>query len=33
MLDRIRSKLPEIPEEEVKKDISQAVDAIRNSRF
>lgn len=29
VLDRIRSKLPEIPEEEIKNDVSQAVDAAR----
>ncbi len=29
VLDRIRSKLPEFPEEEVAKDVSQAIDALR----
>jgi len=29
ILDRIRSKLPEIPEEEIEKDVSQAIDALR----
>jgi prevent-host-death family protein len=29
VLDRLRSKLPEIPEEEVQNDVSQAVDAVR----
>ena len=29
ILDRIRSKLPEIPEEEVEKDLNQAIDALR----
>jgi hypothetical protein len=28
-LDRIRSKLPEIPEEEVEEDVSQAIEAVR----
>jgi prevent-host-death family protein len=31
VLDRIRSKLPEISEKEVEKDVSQAIDAIRKS--
>ena len=31
ILDRIRSKLPEIPGEEVEKDVSQAIDALRES--
>lgn len=31
VLDRIRSKLPEIPEEEVEIDISQAIDVVRKS--
>lgn len=31
VLDRIRSNLPEIPEEEIKNDVSQAVDAARKS--
>lgn len=31
VLDRIRSKLPEIPGEEVEKDVSQAIDALRES--
>jgi prevent-host-death family protein len=31
VLDRIRSKLPEIPPEEVEEDVSQAVDALRES--
>jgi hypothetical protein len=30
-LDRIRSKLPEMSEEEVEKDVSQAIDAVRKS--
>ncbi len=29
VLDRLRSKLPEIPEEEVQNDVSQAVGALR----
>jgi prevent-host-death family protein len=29
VLDRIRSKLPEISEKEVEKDVSQAIDAVR----
>ncbi len=29
MLDRMRSKLPDIPEEEVEKDVKQAIDAVR----
>jgi prevent-host-death family protein len=29
VLDRIRSKLPEIPEEEIQKDVGQAIDAVR----
>ena len=29
VLDRIRNKLPEIPEEEVQTDVSQAIDAVR----
>ncbi len=29
VLDRIRSRLPEFPEEEVEKDVSQAIDALR----
>jgi prevent-host-death family protein len=29
VLDRLRSKLPEVPEEEVQNDVSQAVDAVR----
>lgn len=29
VLDRIRSKLPKIPEKEVEKDISQAIDTLR----
>jgi len=29
VLDRIRSKLPETPEEEVESDVSQAIEAIR----
>ncbi len=31
VLDRIRGKLPEIPEEEVETDISQAIDVVRKS--
>ena len=31
VLDRIRSRLPEIPGEEVEKDVSQAIDALRES--
>ncbi len=31
VLDRIRSNLPEIPEEDVEKDINQAIAAVRNS--
>ncbi len=31
ILDRIRNKLPEIPGEEVEKDVSQAIDALRES--
>jgi prevent-host-death family protein len=31
VLDRIRSKLPDISEKEVEKDVSQAIDAIRKS--
>jgi len=31
VLDRIRSKLPEISEKEVQKDVSQAIDAVRKS--
>ena len=31
VLDRIRSKLPAIPGEEVEKDVSQAIDALRES--
>lgn len=31
VLDRIRSKLPEIPGEEAEKDVSQAIDALRES--
>lgn len=30
-LDHIRSKLPEIPEEEIEKDVRQAIDAVRKS--
>jgi len=29
VLDRVRSKLPEIPEEEIEQDINQAIDALR----
>jgi prevent-host-death family protein len=29
VLDRIRNRLPKIPEEEVEKDISQAIDALK----
>lgn len=29
VLERLRSKLPEIPEEEVESDVSQAIDAVR----
>jgi prevent-host-death family protein len=29
VLDRIRSKLPDIPEEEVEKDVQWAIDALR----
>ncbi len=31
VLDRIRSKLPEISEKEVEKDVSQVIDAVRKS--
>lgn len=31
ILDRLRSKLPEIPEEEVENDVSRAIDAARKS--
>jgi prevent-host-death family protein len=31
MLDRIRSKLPEISEKEVEKDVSQVIDVVRKS--
>ena len=31
VLDRIRSKLPEIPGEEVEEDVSQAINALRES--
>ncbi len=31
VLDRLRSKLPEIPKEEVEPDISQAIDDVRKS--
>jgi prevent-host-death family protein len=31
VLDRIRSKLPEIPEGKVETDISQAIDVVRKS--
>ena len=31
LLDRIRNRLPEIPDEEFKKDVSQAMDEVRNS--
>jgi hypothetical protein len=31
VLDRIRGKLPEVPEEEVEKDVSQAIDEVRKS--
>ncbi len=31
ILDRIRSKLPEISEKEVEKDVSQAIDKVRKS--
>jgi prevent-host-death family protein len=31
ILDRIRSKLPEISEKEVEKDVSQAIDIVRKS--
>jgi len=31
ILDRLRSKLLEIPEEEVENDVSQATDAVRKS--
>jgi prevent-host-death family protein len=30
VLDRIRSKLPEISEVEIEKDVSRAIDAVRN---
>jgi prevent-host-death family protein len=29
VLDRIRSKLPDVPEEEVEKDVQWAIDALR----
>lgn len=29
VLDRVRGKLPEIPEEEIEQDINQAIDALR----
>jgi prevent-host-death family protein len=29
VLDRLRSRLPEIPEEEVKSDVSQVIDSVR----
>lgn len=31
VLDRIRGRLPEIPAEEVEEDVSQAIDALRES--
>jgi prevent-host-death family protein len=31
ILDRIRSKLPEISEKEVEKDVNQAIDKVRKS--
>jgi prevent-host-death family protein len=31
VLDCLRSKLPEIPEEEIENEVSQAIDAVRKS--
>jgi prevent-host-death family protein len=31
VLDRIRSRLSEIPEEEIEKDVSQVIDALRGA--
>jgi prevent-host-death family protein len=31
VLDRIRSRLSEIPEEEIEKDVSQAIDTLRGA--
>ena len=31
VLDRIRSRLPEIPDEQIEKDVSQAIDAVREA--
>lgn len=31
VLDRIRNRLPEIPQEEVEKDVSRAIDALRGT--
>lgn len=31
ILDRIRSRLPEIPKEEIEKDVSQAIDALKGT--
>jgi len=31
ILDRIRSRLPELPEQEVEKDVAQAIDALRET--
>jgi len=31
VLDLIRSRLPEIPEEQIEKDVSQAIDAVRKA--
>ena len=31
VLDRIRSRLPEIPDEQIEKDVSQAIDAVRKA--
>jgi hypothetical protein len=32
VLGRIRSKLPEIPEDEVEKDVSQVIDILQKQR-
>jgi len=32
VLGRIRSKLPEIPEDEVEKDVSQVIDILRKTK-
>jgi prevent-host-death family protein len=31
ILDRVQSKMPEIPEEEVESDVKQAIDALRKA--